>query len=541
MRKNIVKIITTLFFVALVVGLVPAEKVHAANTVSIQSCRINGDGTTVTAVATSSSVPGGDDGNYYLFAQQTFATSLGNSIATAGRAAAASFTFDLLEGTENSRLYQKFAVAVKSGGKFVQVSDFFYITNPEVIAKDQTPYPTVASKKGLMVSPTRLLTNEIEDIGVKFTTLSIRMSEILGTSIDPNYPTINYVYNGRNYEFNGLVVGQYDEYFKILKSKGVVVNCNILNDYDPNWVALLHPLSRDGFSCPYYMMNAADDVGVLYLSAVSSFLAERYSATSSYGTVSNWIIGNEVDAKDEWNYMKSSNVDTYTEEYAKAFRVCYNAIKSKSANARVYLSIDQTWDRNYNKAIGYDSKDFLDSFNRIISSRGNIDWSITVHPYPVPLTWSKFWDMPAAYKNQHLINNTVGTPMMNVTNVFILTDYVQQVQFRNPAGEVRHIIIDEIGFEQESNGETVQAAAIAYAYKIIENNQHIDQFVLTRDVDLPYEIDQKLKLGLMDMAGNHRQAYDVYKYIDTPQQAAYTDFAKSVIGISDWSQVITPR
>lgn len=86
-----------------------------------------------------------------------------------------------------------------------------------------------------------------------------------------------------------------------------------------------------------------DEEGVRTLAANM----EYYAANSKGGE--NWIIGNEVNTR-TWNYMAWTDWDTYIKEYTQAFRVMYNAIMSTNANARVYVCLDQIWDRNLTPA-----------------------------------------------------------------------------------------------------------------------------------------------------------------------------------------------
>ena len=121
-------------------------------------------------------------------------------------------------------------------------------------------------------------------------------------------------------------------------------------------------------------------------------------------------------------------------------------------------------------------------------------------------------------------------------NIEILTAYMEQEQFLNTKGEVRSIILSEQGYTSTA-GEGVQAAAFAYAYYKAENNPHIDAFLLNRQTDAPEEVRQGLAFGLNHSSGAHKQIYNVFKHIDTPQHAQYTDFAKGIIGIASWSEI----
>ena len=84
----------------------------------------------------------------------------------------------------------------------------------------------------------------------------------------------------------------------------------------------------------------------------------------------------------------------------------------------------------------------------------------------------------------------------------------------------------------------MQAAAFAYAYYSAAANPNIDGFLLNRQTDAPEEVGQGLSFGLNHAGGGQKQVYNVFKYIDTPHRAEYTDFAKSIIGISSWSEIM---
>ena len=110
--------------------------VMAAGNVTINQCIISG-GNQVTVTATTVSNVASDDNNYYLFALQPYEASIGartDFCATAAKAGIVTMSTTLDLNTTASKLYCKFVIAVKSGGKFTPVSQEFYITNPEVVA-----------------------------------------------------------------------------------------------------------------------------------------------------------------------------------------------------------------------------------------------------------------------------------------------------------------------------------------------------------------------------------------------------------------------
>lgn len=485
-------------------------------------------------------VPVSDDDYYYLFELDTYETEHGAEYVDriSKWKEDSFFSVNLNHNTASSRLFSKFVIAVLSGGEYVDISRGQYITNPEAIAKYTAPNPKGASIKGLIVDPAKIAGSEIEDLGVKYAAYNIPIGYILGETSNAFYPTVYYNYNGKTYAFNGLRIAEFDNIFSTLSKKGVIITAVLLNDRNNAYPQLIHPNAHGG-SAPYYMFNAANENGTEYLEAVATFLAGRYSG-SGKGKIANWVIGNEINARTAWNYMDYTTAEEYSKEYANAFRIFYNGIKSVNAGANVYISLDQLWNRNLSSTDSYDAKDVLDAFNAEIKLHGNIDWGLAHHPYPVPLTWPKFWNMPSNYKSMNLVRSSVDTPYITIQNIHVLTDYMQREEMLSPNGGVRSIALTEVGFGSD-HGEELQAAAFAYAYKIAEGNQHIDMFVLNKQADMAAEISQGLSLGINRTDGTHKYIYNVFKHIDTASSDDVTKFARQMLGIGGWSEVIIVR
>lgn len=502
-----------------------ASQVQAAgNTTSIVQCAISGSN--VAIAASSSQVPATDDGIFYLVQVPLYAAGInGTVVAQAPAGAQANFTVPLNKGQANSALLSRFAIAVKQGGQLVQASEGCYVVNPEACAT-HTVGRTVTGKKGILVDPNKLPTGELADLGIKQAIYNIPVANICGPTQNASYPTINYSYNGKNYQFNGLVVAEYDLVFRTLSNKGIATTAVLLGNYTPANADLIHPLSKDGSVCPYYFFNVAEQAGAEHLAAVGSFLGQRYSNTG-HGKVDNWIIGNEVTARTQWNYIASMNVNTYAAEYAKAVRLFYNTIKSENGQANVYISIDQQWDRNRNEPNNYDGKDLVDAFNASMASQGNIDWGVACHPHPVPLTNAAFWGNNAYYKN--LVKHSPNSPFLTMENIEVLTDYLCRGEMISPTGQVRSVLCSEVGYPA-AQGEQAQAAAAVFGYTAAASNQHVDAFILSRETDTPEEIAQGLPHGLSGLNGAHRLAYEYYKNADGPNAAAYVNNASAIMG-----------
>ncbi len=507
---------------------------------TIESCLISSEDTSIVEIkGTLPGIPKSDSDDIYIFPLNTYETSIPEGAEPADtfriEKTKATFTFhaNLNNRQANSRMFKKFVVAAKVDGKYKIISRSHYITNPEAVAKYNV-YTPASSIKGLLVDPSRLNTGELEDLGVKQAAYNIPLSKITGQTTSANYPTIHYTYNGKTYAIDGQSVAEFDIVFGSLSKKGIRTTAIILNDMNYEYPELVHPKARSGSTAPYVMFNGAEESGVDAMAAMASFLTERYSGTG-HGTVSNWVIANEINARSHWNYMEYTDVYNYTKEYAQAFRVFYNAIKSVNASAEIYMPLDQTWNRNLNDK-NYDARDVLDNFNTILKEKGNIDWQLAYHPYPVPLTNAAFWNTGAYYKK--LTVDSVDTAMINMKNIHVVTDYLCQESFLTDEGETRHVLLSEQGFTSSSGGEGVQAAAFAYAYYISEANSHINGFLLNRQTDAPEEVAQGLAFGLNYSGGGRKQIYNVFKKIDTTESKQATEFAKGILGISDWSSVI---
>ena len=496
---------------------------------TIESCLINSETGKVDVRVTAPAIAKSDDGYYYIFEEKTYETAINGEeyIIEEGKDTELTFSVNLNYNSANSMLFSKFVVAMLKDGEFVEISKPRYIMNPEAIARYEPSFSQTKSKKGLLVDPNKLSGSELDDLGVKHAAYNIFLSRFFSGS------GIGYTYNGKSYSFSRAVVEEYDHVFSTLTKKGIDVTAIILNDAHGK-TELIHPLARSGASAPYCAFNAAEESGTQYLAALASFLAERYSG-NGHGKVMNWIIGNEINARHEWNYIKYMETDSYVEEYAKAFRIFYNAIKSVNGNARVYISLDQQWGQNLTRTNGYSAKEILDSFNANIKNSGNIDWGVAQHPYNYPLNNPRAWT--ASGKAASYILDSETTPVLSIKNIHILTDYLQKEEFLTDDGEVRHITLSEMGYTS-SSGQELQAASFVYAYKIVEANQYIDNLLFSRETDASVEISQGLALGLNSIDGGRKSIYNAYKYVDTEKSAEYTDFALKVIGISSWSEVI---
>lgn len=492
-----------------------------------------------TVVPPETEVP--DDGYYYLFELQPYEIGIGSRTdyaAWCDKTEKLKFSLPFSGGDSDPRLYSRFVVALKIGDTYQAISAPIYVTNPGDVASFTEEYPEAMSKKGLLIELDML--GDAMELGVKHTTINIPYHHIIGGNL-------KYHYNGKDYYFNEELIASYDKMISSFSNKGIIVTAILLNGWNDAHPELHEAGLAKSSSAFYYGFNVSTPEGYETTRALFSFMAERYSgADYKHGRVSNWIVGNEVNNNKNWNYVGPMDLASYTKLYEKNFRVAYTAIKSRSKNARVFFSTDYEW-KKQNTNLQYAAKDFIDLFNAGISAEGNIEWGLAYHPYPYPMTEPEFWDDDQT----GMVNETFESPVINFKNLHVLTDYFQQAHMRTAGGQVRHIILSEEGFTSDSisRGKVydIQAAAFAYAYYLVDNNPYIDAFILNRQVDAITEVETSCAFGLwtVDMsrpdkviAVMPKNIYQVFKHIDTRKSLRYSEFAKSIVGISDWSEVI---
>lgn len=509
---------------------------------SITGCAVTSDKNNIQISAKKDGEMTGTDGRFYLFELKPYQKEIGNRrdyIGTATGNTDTSYTVSLNHGTAADRLYSSFVLAVYDGETFIEVSEPHYVTNPEAVASNTKEFKAPLTKKGLNIELHMLA--DAQELGVKHVGVNIAFHQILGSGID-------YQYDGKTYHFSKDVIATYDKTISALSGKDMLVTAIILNGWNDATPNLIYPGTQKDANSFYYMFNVATEAGFEETRAIAAFLAERYNGTNTnYGKISNWIIGNEINNQ-QWNRMGSIDLDSYVLAYQKAFRVFYTAIKSTSSNDRVYFSLDYNWNHEIDGLLKYGGKNIVDTFNSMANRQGQMEWGLSYHPYPCPMIEPEFWDDDKT----GLITFDYKSPVINFKNLDVLTNYFNQETLKTPSGHVRHIILTEQGFTANSatrgNVPQIQAAAFAYSYYLVDSNPNIDAYILSRQVDAPSEVNIGVSLGLWtcDMskpnqivALQRRKIWQVFKNIDKKDQTLdNTEFAKEIIGINKWTDVV---
>lgn len=523
-----------LLLAALLVFALQMTALAAGETLTISNCYIEGDQVNVIS---SGAVAASDDGNYYLFALRPYEAGVGartDYCASAPAADTVHFTTPLGFNTAASKMNSRFVVTALRGGAFVPVSTEMYITNPEAVAKASTKSIAEATgnKKGVVCGWQHA--QYLSDLGAGYVASTLNAADFF------NGGGVSYTYNGKPYQFNSGKVQETDILVGLYNKQNVDVVMTVVAGYNAGTADMVYPeaLAAPTVTPHYYAVNVETPVGEEKMAAFMSFIAERYNG-GAHGSVHNYVIGNEVNSSTWWHYAGEISVEDFAVRYAKEFRVCYNAIKSQNMGANVYMCTDQRWLHN-DGGSSYGGKPVIDGFNAEILRTGNINWGLSFHPYPVPLAHTKFWTTEPGYAALNLVDNTENTKMIIPTNMNVVTNYLQKPQFLSPSGAVRNVFISEIGFNSmpttggADNDENVQAAALVYAFKLIQSNPYIKGVTVSTMMDNDFEVaNDKLANGLLRSDGAQKPAYHAFQIMDKGN----TDHFLPYIGASSWAQL----
>lgn len=512
-------------------GNISLSKKRLSTYGKITDCSFQDDKETLSLILTLPDIPKSDDAMIYLFAFEPYETIeksyvfKRSPVAKAEKSTKCEFEWTYKE----NQLFQQFVPALLLNGQYVPVAAGNYISNPEMIADNSDSYPEVESKKGLLLDPQMLGTPLLTDLNVKHAIYNIPLSHIMGETTDDTYPTISYDFKGVTYKFNGAAINGYDNLFTYLTNCDILATAIVLNDWNEAYPEMIHPLARNEKSgVYYYAFNTADKEGCLYLEAIASFLTGRYSG-GKYGLVSSWVVANEINQNNIWNYMDTNDIDLYAAEFEKALRIFYTAAKSNYAGAKVYFSVDHDWNSGNNKKY-FNGKDLIEAINNIAKEKGNYDWGLAIHPYPNPLTRVNYWT--------DTYDKTMDAPVLTLMNLSTTTDFLKQEEYLDRSGNVRSITVTELGFTS-SSGEKLQAAAFAYCYYIIDANPYIEAFIMNRQTDSPEEVRQGLAFGIYEVDQTPKYIFDVFKDIDTERAEEHLDFMLNILGAESLEEALS--
>jgi hypothetical protein len=385
-------------------------------------------------------------------------------------------------------------------------------TGIQAFAWDRTD---TQDKKGIQGADTSPI---YQDLGIHHTLYNINLTDLLYVSPGEGNP---YVYEGVTYYFNFPYLSP--SMVTELNRQAISVSVVLLMPWEESMQDMIYAGARES-GHTYYALNSYDAAAKKKWEALFHFLAENYSTDSCH--IDNWILGNEVNMPNLYNYTGTTQLETNVEVYADSFVLLYKALRDYSASSRAYISLDHSWTHN-DEGRGIAGKDFLDRFAAVIEQKlSGCEWNLAYHAYAPIMTDSRIW------RKTIYSSKTLNTMFISADNLEVLTDYV-----KNTYGASHRIILSEQGFTSTNYGEEVQAAAIAYTYYKAEFNDMVDAVIFRSLYDEEQETASGFCFGLLD-GTRARKAYSVFKNMNTSDEQGSVAACLGTIGISSWTQLI---
>ena len=435
------------------------------------------------------------------------------------------------------RLYSKFQLAIASSGRPLGAAQ--YVTDLSALPRPSFELPRPSSIKGLQVQ----MVEDAIALGVKHAGVNIMVPALFDWG-NPA-PGETWEADGERFPINGEYVRQLDAIFTPLTRAGMSV-VGILNNGVPTRPdarnPLIHPRT-DLARSPNHLggFNTRDERGVRALRAAMEYLAHRYSELGGeHGWVTGYVVGNEVQAHWEWYNVGRMRLAEFVEDYGIALRVTDLAVRRFHPGIRTYISLEHHWNSTMREdpELGFGGKEFVDALAAWSREGGDFPWQMAFHPYPENLFNPRTWEDREAVAS-------FDSPKVTFRNIEVLPAYLRQARLRYQ-GRPRQLILSEQGFHTPDGpqGEQVQAAAYAYAYYKLSHTPGISAFILHRHVD--HKAEGGLRLGLWTWReeggladpDRRKPSWEVFRQADTPGWEQASEFAKPIIGIRSWEEVL---
>lgn len=362
---------------------------------------------------------------------------------------------------------------------------------------------------------------------------------------DERENTIAHEYGGKTYYFDRTTVEGFDRTMLEAFRHNIIVAAIVLvnpasQSADPKVGQLLQDKNFGGENAFYTMPNMTSVESVHCYAAALDFLASRYGREDNkYGRIHHWIMHNEVDAGHVWTNMgRNRPLHVFLNAYYKSMRLCYNIARKYDGNSEVLASFTHSWAEPVPVDGDYATLDLLNGLLRYSEVEGDFQWGLACHPYPEDLNEPKTWnDKAAAF--------TMNSPMVTFKNLEVLDKWIKLPQNKYLGTQKRTVWLSENGTNSRSYSEqdlAEQAAGFAYAWKKMKHLDGIDAFQWHNWMDARGEFG--LRIGLRkypddetDPAGK-KPVWYLFQAADTPWEDKVFEPYKSIIGISDWSEII---
>lgn len=318
-----------------------------------------------------------------------------------------------------------------------------------------------------------------------------------------------------------------------LASRGVkviaIVTCAI-----PPGADNTHPLVHercDVARAPNHLtaFRVNDRSGAAHFIGFLRFCATRFEGIAGY------VIGNEIDAHWQWHNLGEATAGDVIAQHARELVLACRALHGVRPDLRVFTSLTHSWALPHalspRRALA--ARTLLRALLAHDELRA-LHWDVAYHPYPENLFEPRFWNDRTAFLAQ-------DTPKVTLKNLEVLLDELAR------DGRGRHVILSEQGFHRPDgdDGDDVQAAAYALAWRRVEAMDGVDAFLLHRHVDHRNEGGLRLGLWSCDPASADpcqplakRRMHEVFRAAGTPAFGDVARFALPIVGLRSWDEVV---
>lgn len=310
--------------------------------------------------------------------------------------------------------------------------------------------------------------------GSAHTLININVTDFMG---DGHHPLDKrFDYKGRTYWFRD----DKSPLIRDVNAKGGTISIVILVPLIKNKEILVDPTAlanRDrNDASPYYAPNIRGE-GRHYYEAMFAWMVENWCLESCH--VDNFILGNEVNMPNEWNFTGTADPQYNADLYAEEYLMLYNAVRARTSACRVSVSIDHSWQHD-NMGRGIKAREFLNRFHACVSARqGDVDWTVSCHLYPALLYEPDIWAQKGHAIALKLNPKNSSAQFVDGYNLSVMTDYI-----RETFGAHHRVMLTEQGFS-DVFGQEVQAASLALSYYAAKYDPMVDCFILHEENEKP--------------------------------------------------------
>ena len=343
------------------------------------------------------------------------------------------------------------------------------------------PYPTRKSIKGIQPDfqdPNQIIGNEGAGVAMNFVWEFWQATPKSSCSAGEVY------YDGYCFDVSNGQTASVADAIKTYSDAGIVVTAVVYGP--PSWARVSCDTSL--VSAPYFCAPTAE--GAQHYGRFAGFIANYFNGLNGHGRVADFVIHNEVNASEWYNYgckKNTCNVDAWTTSYAQSYNAAYDAITKEQPSAKVLISFEHHFGKTFDSMLSYErpvvsAETFLEY---LIPKLGTRDWRIAWHAYPPDLKKPDF--------------GANDYPRITFGNIGVLAGWLRQHYPDDPhAWEIQ---LTENGINGTSTYRAKQATQLCQAFRNILGTPGVENFIYHRLIDHSTEVAAGLALGLWGPTG----------------------------------------